>query len=121
LERLNILTGHKVALTQAQVAERMGTTQSAVSRAESGLVDPSSGFIDRFAIAVGKPIVLTFGAEHEPSRRTLRARVRRGMGDIEFDPYDRHPSAAEIRTLEADGLGRDTARNGGGDKPRGTE
>ncbi|MEX2554632.1 MAG: helix-turn-helix domain-containing protein [Actinomycetota bacterium] len=95
-------------LTQAQVAERMGTTQSVISRAEAGWLEPSSGFIERFARAVGQPITVTFGGEPSlPDRRTRRGRVRRALGDYVFDPWERSPGSAEIKSLESDGLTRE--------------
>lgn len=47
-------------LTQAQVAERMGTTQSAVARLESGMVSPSFTTLRRFAVATGTKIQVNF-------------------------------------------------------------
>ena len=43
----------KAGLSQAQVAERMGTTQSTVTRLESGKRPPSLRTVQRFAQAVG--------------------------------------------------------------------
>ena len=43
----------KAGLSQAQVAERMGTTQSTVARLESGMHPPSLRTVQRFAQAVG--------------------------------------------------------------------
>ncbi|MGZ4143344.1 MAG: helix-turn-helix domain-containing protein, partial [Actinomycetota bacterium] len=43
-------------MSQADLASKMDTTQSAVSRAESGAVTPSIDFIDRAARATGRPI-----------------------------------------------------------------
>ena len=40
-------------MSQAQVAERMGTTQSTVARLESGRHPPSLRTVQRFAQAVG--------------------------------------------------------------------
>jgi DNA-binding XRE family transcriptional regulator len=44
---------HSVQLTQASVAETMGTTQSAVSELEGGLSDPRLSTLQRYARAVG--------------------------------------------------------------------
>ncbi len=41
-------------LTQEQLAERLGTTQSAVARMEGGRVSPSIATIRRYARATGK-------------------------------------------------------------------
>ena len=43
-------------LTQSQVAQRMGTTQSVVARLESGHPLPSLRSLTRYAEAVGKKI-----------------------------------------------------------------
>ena len=43
----------KKGLTQADVVERMGTSQAAVARLESGRMNPSWAVIQRFAAAVG--------------------------------------------------------------------
>jgi DNA-binding transcriptional regulator YiaG len=40
-------------LSQAEVASRMGTTESAVSRLESGRVKPSTRTLERYAQATG--------------------------------------------------------------------
>ncbi|MAG97145.1 MAG: helix-turn-helix transcriptional regulator [Alphaproteobacteria bacterium] len=43
----------KAKMTQEQVAKAMHTTQSVISRLESGKVDPTSNTIRRYAEAVG--------------------------------------------------------------------
>lgn len=43
----------RVGLTQADVAERMGTTQSVVARIESGRRQPSMRTVQRYAQAIG--------------------------------------------------------------------
>jgi transcriptional regulator with XRE-family HTH domain len=40
-------------LTQGQIAERMGTTQSAVARLESGRAKPSLRTLEKYAAATG--------------------------------------------------------------------
>jgi HTH-type transcriptional regulator/antitoxin HipB len=55
---------HGAAMTQAEVARRMGTSQAAVARLESGRVMPSWNSIERFARAVGRrPVVTLHAAE----------------------------------------------------------
>ncbi|ESW61615.1 MAG: hypothetical protein Q27BPR15_05380 [Rhodobacter sp. CACIA14H1] len=41
-------------LTQAELAERMGTTQSAIARLESGRVSPTVETLQKYARALGK-------------------------------------------------------------------
>lgn len=45
-------------LTQSEVAERMGTTQSVIARLESGKAAPSLRSVQRYAEAVGARAVL---------------------------------------------------------------
>jgi len=46
----------KIGLTQEEVARRMGTTQSAVARMESGKPQPSLKSLKRYAQATGSKI-----------------------------------------------------------------
>jgi ribosome-binding protein aMBF1 (putative translation factor) len=60
-----ILSARREAgLTQAQIAERMGTTASAVSRLEASLSSekhsPSFATLRRYAAACGKKLVISF-------------------------------------------------------------
>ena len=48
----------RAGMSQAEVAERMGTTQSVVARLESGRRLPSMRTVERFAQAVGGHLVL---------------------------------------------------------------
>jgi DNA-binding XRE family transcriptional regulator len=52
-------------LTQAEVASRMGTTESAVSRLESGRVKPSTRTLERYAAATGHKLRISL----EPAPR----------------------------------------------------
>jgi DNA-binding XRE family transcriptional regulator len=54
----------RARLTQAEVAERMGTTESAVSRLESGRVKPSTRTLERYAQATGNRLHISL----EPTR-----------------------------------------------------
>ena len=94
--------------TQAQLAEAMGTTQSAVARAETGSRMPSLGFIDRWAQATGSPISLIFGSTRRAtsSRSTRREIVRSVLGPGRFNPWDRNPAPVEAELLEEAGLTR---------------
>lgn len=86
----------------------MGTTQAAVSRIESGRTLPSLIVLERFARATGKPMKLVLGEPSGlPNRNELRRRVRRVLGDYEFNPWERGPAAAEAESLIADGLTRE--------------
>ena len=53
-----IAARQRSGLTQLQVAERMGTTQSVIARLESGERPPSMRTVERFAHAVGGRVVL---------------------------------------------------------------
>lgn len=52
-------------LSQAEVATRMGTTESAVSRLESGRIKPSTRTLERYAKATGHTLHISL----EPSSR----------------------------------------------------
>jgi DNA-binding XRE family transcriptional regulator len=54
-------------LTQAEIANRMGTTESAVSRLESGRVKPSTRTLERYAKATGHRLSIQL----EPMRRAI--------------------------------------------------
>lgn len=54
----------RAGLTQSEVAQRMGTTQSAVARLESGRREPSMRTVQRYAQAVGGRVVVRI----EPTR-----------------------------------------------------
>jgi transcriptional regulator with XRE-family HTH domain len=95
-------------LTQARLAEAVGTTQPAISKIESGRTLPGLDLLERVARATGRPITITIGAPtRRPSHDELRARVRRVLGDYEFNPWDRAPTPAEAESLRADGLTRE--------------
>ena len=46
----------KKGLTQIQLAERIGTKQSAIARIESGSANPSFDFLERLTSAMGKEL-----------------------------------------------------------------
>ncbi|MFM9865661.1 MAG: helix-turn-helix domain-containing protein [Micropepsaceae bacterium] len=50
----------KAKLTQSELARRMGTTQSAIARLESGRAVPSGATLLRFAKAVGRRLSVQF-------------------------------------------------------------
>jgi ribosome-binding protein aMBF1 (putative translation factor) len=50
----------KRGLSQRQLAERLGTTQSAVARLEAGNVSPSLPTLDKVAEALGVELVVSF-------------------------------------------------------------
>jgi transcriptional regulator with XRE-family HTH domain len=104
LERLRRGAG----LTQAELAARIGTTQAALSKIETGRTMPGLELLDRAARAIGRPLTLTFGEAAAPvSLEARRQLVRRVLGDFEFDPWERDPTPAERDSLLADGLTRD--------------
>ncbi len=50
----------RAALTQEQVAVKMGTTQAVVARLESGRTKPSTRTLERFAAATGTRLRISF-------------------------------------------------------------
>jgi transcriptional regulator with XRE-family HTH domain len=57
-------------LSQAQLAKRMKTTQSAIARLESGRAKPSTRTLARFAEATGHKLKISF----EPVRKSAAKR-----------------------------------------------
>jgi transcriptional regulator with XRE-family HTH domain len=95
-------------LTQAVLAGRIGTTQAALSKIETGRTLPGLELLDRVARAVGRPVTITLGETARiPSLAERRDRVLKVLGDYRFDPWDRAPTTAEQESLLADGLTRE--------------
>jgi|CZKU01.1.fsa_nt_gi transcriptional regulator with XRE-family HTH domain len=59
----------RAGLTQAEVAERMGTSQSTVARLESGGAKPSLSTLKRFAHATGARVRITLEAKPRSKRQ----------------------------------------------------
>jgi transcriptional regulator with XRE-family HTH domain len=103
----------KAGLNQSDVARAMGTSQSAVARAEAGWVQPTLDFIERFARVTRQPLrlgsLLVWADESRPEQEETKRlrRIRSALGDFEFDPWLRDPTPAEQRSLLADGLTRE--------------
>lgn len=98
----------EAGLSQAALAGRIGTTQAAVSKIETGRTLPGLELLDRIARAVRRPITLTLG--EKPTTASVeerRRRVERVLGDFTFDPWERDPSPAEQESLLVDGLTRE--------------
>lgn len=68
-------------LTQAELASRMGTTQSAIARMEGGGVRPTLDTLDRLAAAVGADLVVGVG-ENLSDDRGIAKLVREGHAVI---------------------------------------
>ena len=60
----------RAGLTQAQVARRMKTTQTAIARLEGGRVKPTTRTLERYARATGHRLIIGF----EPVKAKLRAK-----------------------------------------------
>jgi transcriptional regulator with XRE-family HTH domain len=62
------LAGRRLAagLSQTEVAARMGTSQSAVARLESGTADVRASTLERYAAAVGGQITWRLNPPGEP-------------------------------------------------------
>jgi transcriptional regulator with XRE-family HTH domain len=67
----------EAGLTQAELAERMGTTQSAVARMEGGGTQPTLDTLERLAAAVGQELVVGVG-ERLSSNKAIAKLVREG-------------------------------------------
>jgi transcriptional regulator with XRE-family HTH domain len=58
-------------LSQAQLAKRMKTTQSAIARLESGRGWPSTTTLSRFARATGHKLKISFEPVRESKKRSV--------------------------------------------------
>jgi transcriptional regulator with XRE-family HTH domain len=67
----------RAGLSQAELARRMKTTQSTIARLEGGRGRPSTRTLDRFAIATGHKLKISF----EPLRG-----VKRTRGSVKLSP-----------------------------------
>lgn len=68
----------RAGLSQAQLAKRMKTTQSAIARLESGRGQPSTRTLSRFAAATGHKLKISF----EPMRGGKGTKARRRSGAL---------------------------------------
>ena len=75
IARAVIAARKRAGLTQTELARRMGTTQPAVTRMESGRVQPSLRTLQRLAKATGFRLMIRF----EP-RRAERVAEKRAAG-----------------------------------------
>jgi transcriptional regulator with XRE-family HTH domain len=61
----------KAHLSQAEVAERMGTSQSTIARLESGAAKPTLSTLERFAEATGTRVRVSL----EPAERSRKRKA----------------------------------------------
>jgi len=92
-------------LSQVELARRLGTTQSAVARAENDGIEPSIAYIRRVAAATGRPITVQILPPVPLSEDVARRRWSAADGRS-FDPWSRNPAPAEVRHLKRAGLRR---------------
>jgi transcriptional regulator with XRE-family HTH domain len=71
----------EAGLTQAELAEKMGTTQSAIARMEGGGTRPTLETLERIAVAVGGELVVGVG-ENLSDNRGIAKLVREGHAVI---------------------------------------
>ncbi|MCP4962240.1 MAG: helix-turn-helix transcriptional regulator [Actinomycetia bacterium] len=71
----------EAGLTQAELAERMGTTQSAIARMEGGGTRPTLESLEKVAAAVGKDLVVGVGV-HLSENRSIAKLVREGYAVV---------------------------------------
>ncbi len=69
----------ELRLSQADIAERIGTTQSAIARLESGRSDPRLSTLERYARAVGVEPTFAAGRPAAPSLERTADEVRASL------------------------------------------
>lgn len=114
---------NRAGLSQRELAQRAGTSQSAIARIESGAVSPSFATVRRLVAACGFELRLSLAPAGAPDpvveaykrdvdrtllRENLRKTVEQRLGDIEAF----RKSAERLRHAVAQGRRRDTARRG---------
>lgn len=67
----------EAGLTQAELAQRMGTTQSAIARTEAGGTRPTLETLERLAAAIGQELVVGVGTQLSQNRSIAKL-VRQG-------------------------------------------
>lgn len=60
-------------LSQEELAERMGTSQSTIARLESGAAKPSLSTLERFAVATGTRVRVTLVPASPRKKRARKA------------------------------------------------
>jgi transcriptional regulator with XRE-family HTH domain len=76
-------------MSQAQLAEAMGTKQPAISRAERGHVEPTLEFIERWTNATRRPLHLDLGPPRKTTPTLPDVRKGAGRGKQTFKPSER--------------------------------
>ena len=71
----------QAGLTQTELAERMGTTQSAIARMEGGGARPNLETLEKLASAVGAELVVGVG-EHLSENRSIAKLIREGRAVV---------------------------------------
>lgn len=104
----------RAGLSQTELARRMGTSQAAIARMESGRYLPSGRTLQRFAAATGTMLRISFsapGAANEPEGRIAARMQRRSAQPAQ--PLDKASGAvptvslsdATLRAVQAHGEG----------------
>ena len=97
-------------LTQAQVAERIGTKQSAIARYEKGLSSPSIDTLQRLMRANGFELIIDFKKSSRIQPRSkLAKRVQRHRGTIRKIIHE--AGGQNIRVIGSVARGTDTAKS----------
>lgn len=75
----------ELGLSQAEVAARIGTTQSAIARLESGTADPRFSTISRYAEAIGAHVAVGIDRSAGPSLEQAAMAIRRSLATRDPD------------------------------------
>jgi transcriptional regulator with XRE-family HTH domain len=67
----------RAKLSQAQVAKKMGTSQSTIARLESGSAKPSFSTLERFAKATGMRVRVVFEPVEASAKAAKKKRSRK--------------------------------------------
>ncbi len=98
----------RASLTQRELAERVGTSQSAIARLEAGMANPTIETLRRCAAATGHTLRLEFVPDDPPDpvverykqdvdRTLLRENLTKGVDERIRSLADWQQAAAELR------------------------
>jgi transcriptional regulator with XRE-family HTH domain len=96
----------RAALTQRELAERAGTTQSAIARLESGRTSPSFEDVERLMRLCGFQLIVELAPYDDSDITQARQRQRMPVTDRLTSHTQMHRSAVALRKAMVDARGQ---------------
>jgi transcriptional regulator with XRE-family HTH domain len=93
-------TRRRHKLGQAELAERLGTSQAAISRIERDLVSPSIETLNRIMEAMGETLLVSTTPLNQPAPGSSNVSILELRADYEeLTPEERLEQAAELSAI----------------------